>query len=1092
MTASGAWFESIVPERPTLLLVDEPPDETILQQLSEQLGGHVGRTANWKIAVSVRSPKDPVLRFLFGPRMKPRVQELALHRLPQTDAEKMCFELLRTGRLATLPEDRHRDAARELSRRFSQHPVWLTLAVHVLEDRADLAQVPATAKDLANEYLSEIERSQSESPPEAVRDLFRWVALLGTGNREDDATIQLLAEATGAGGPTDVRSKLAKLVDRRVLVQRGARSRYVELKPDVLRDHVLLSWLSVDTGFGTDPIVASDDAKALIESVRVPAVAGTLSRLGRSILVSLARTEFLLNLSGTNVHLMAIFFEALQAAVPTMTASQRLALADMLEAIAVFQPIPTAGVIESMRRFGAPDEEMEAIFGPRVVGQNDVLLSLAWPLFHAAMGAQSLEAQETVLRELCAVAETEAEIVPQLKVGLPNDGKRGAALIKRVLEGGPQFWSDFDDTAKKLGGELLDRIAQSAPTPGDQALLEALVQPAMAVERRQTWSDDHVIHIQTIVIGPEHPGWSTRSELLSRTKQALSSEATPRASRVALWRVLAEAHRNINQVCRREEPRDLHCYDALLSDLVWAKELLQHRSASVEELSAARGLWRWHHRFESDIQLKAVSDQLEALYASNDLAAEFDPLLSRDDWEQRWPRASAKAAELASASTPEEIAGFIDRAIAFLGTEEKLYELMAVAGELGTHAEANDAIRVFVKQSLGQAQVSARSDFGAVAAASWIVNVRNGDHPERTHLLVADLMATCGSDDQRANLLLRIYGNVPNPRDSGAFTAEEHALLRSQKELFVATGRAVFFVPAIAATLDYEWPTARGLLEDVLRTLPPSDRSRAFRGLVDAISWASDPARLPPELSEWLLNQLLLVPDLDDPGGHIEWHLEKILKRVGRVHVGWLPGALDVRRDLEAKEETGARAVSHGDRISKYVRPIAATDVGDGTVSTAIDGLLEFVTDNGSVGYSLPEVLRDVDPEGLVVPGIVAVRLASAADDQIRRLTRTSGAYAVGSVPWRTIAKAAIVAARTQGLDVRRSVFSSLRDRGLRTWSGRPGEVPRIFVAAVNEAKAALEAETDVELRPFWEWQLTIAEAELHEEEERAKEERGE
>ena len=204
MGATSAWFGAIVPERPTLLLVDEPPDEQLLQQLSEQLGGRLGRAAMWKVAVAVRSPKDPVLRFLRGPRMKPRVREIVIAALPHVAAEAMCTDLLGSGALATMPDDQRRDAAHELARRFARHPVWLTLAVHVLESRGDLSEVPATAEALADSYLDEIVGSQQESPAEQVLALLRWVALLGTVNRTDDASVKLIGDGSAVGDPTQV------------------------------------------------------------------------------------------------------------------------------------------------------------------------------------------------------------------------------------------------------------------------------------------------------------------------------------------------------------------------------------------------------------------------------------------------------------------------------------------------------------------------------------------------------------------------------------------------------------------------------------------------------------------------------------------------------------------------------------------------------------------------------------------------------------------------------------------------------------------------------------------------------------------------
>ncbi|WP_395838832.1 hypothetical protein [Cystobacter fuscus] len=1096
MAATGAWFESVVPERATLLLIDEPSDESILQQLAEQLGGRVGRTARWKMAVAVRSPKDPVLRFLRGARMKPRVWELPIAALPSTDAERMCAALLETGPLGKLSEDDRRQTAHTLSRRFSRHPVWLTLAVQHIEDHGNLKQIPANAKDLADEYIHEIMRSQSDSSPESVRDLLRWVALVGTVNREDDATIKMIGEGSGAGTVVEVQRKLASLVGRRVLIERGAHNRFVELKPDVLRDHVLLNWLSADVGFGNQPIVASEDARALLETVRSAALRGPLNGLGRAILVSLARTEFLLRLSGYDLQLFAGFFGALEEAVPTMTASQRLALAGVLEIIAPFHPRAAASLSMTMRRTPTLDETFEGIFGPKIVGQSDIVLALAWPLFQGAMGAESADDREVLLRELCALAEAEAELAPRLKRGLPNDGKRADALVKRVLEGGPQFWSEFDETAKQLGIELLTELTQRPPTLGQTALLKALVQPVVALERRQTWNDEHAFHIQTFAIGPEHSAWAARRELLDQVKAALSSDSTPLESRIQLWHVLAEAHRNINQLCRRG--RSDQYYAPLLDDLVWAYQALARRHASMEELGAARKIWDWHRRFESDPNLKDASIKLENLYATNELAKEFEPLLSHDDWEQKGTRAAAKGAKLASASKPEEITSFIDRAISFFGQDDKLHSLTDVAWSLGEHAATSDIVRLFVKDCLKQSSVSPRSNFGVTTAVSWVASVRKGDHPERAHVLVTELMAACGSDNQRANLLLHIYGRVPKLREVGDFTVDEHALMRRAGPLFTSTGHGAAFLAALALTLEHNWATLRPLLEEVLLAISPDRQPQAVRGLIDAVYWAvreANVAQLPKDLAKWLLSQLLLLPDFDDFGDNEEWHLEEILKRIGYVDVSWLPSALKHRRDQEAMQrgENTARAVSYHARISKYVRRITASDVNEIEVTKALDALLSFVSDNGSVGYHLPEVLHDVDPEGLLVPAAVETRLqADVEPELVRRLARIGRAYAVGSGPWRIIAKAAIRAGMPHGSEILRSIFGALDEQGVQSWSGTLGEVPVIFMRAVDAAQTALKAEADEDLRPFWQYRLIIAEADLHEQEERAKEERGE
>jgi hypothetical protein len=1080
MATTSAWFEAVVPERATLLLVDEPANDTLLQQLAEQLGGRVGRTAKWKVAVSVRSPKDPVLRFLRGARLKPRVEELALASLPSADAEAMCFELLKTGKLSGLPEDDRREAARQLSTRFACFPVWLTLAVQHLEDHGNLKQIPTDAEALADEYFREVEQSQSEVPAEAVRSVLRWVALVGTVNREDEATIKLISEGSGASSVVAVRERLASLVRRRALSERGARNRFVELKPDVLRDHVLLRWLTTEVG-GASHVVASGDAKALLVTVRNAALSGSLSGLGRAILVALARTEFLLRSSGHDLQILAAFFAALEGAVPSMSASQRLALADVVEAVAPFHPPGTASLVRTMRLAPAPDEKVDGLFGTKVVGQGDVLLSLAWPLFHGAMGAEAPADREAVLRELCALAEAEAELAQKLPRGLPNDGKRAAALVTRVLEGGPQFWSDYDDTARTLCFELIATFEQKPPTPGQAALLKALVEPVLALERRQSWSDDRSFTWRTFAIAPGTPAWSTREDVLARVKAALAADETPIESRVQLWHVFSRV-------------RDGNA----LEKLKWTHGVLTGRPPSIEDLAAAREVWDWYRRYEKGPEIKAAADALETIYASNDLAREFQPLLpSNEDWKAHDGRASAKAAELALASSPNEISAFLDRAVTFLGSDQSLPRLGGVAWSLGAHAESREVVRQFIREALQPPSIDPRAEFVVAAAVSWVAAVRVAS-PDRAHVLVGELLDQCGSDERRAHLVERIYGRVPKLRDVGDFTVEERALLRNSRDLFTSTSRDAAFVAALALSVGVDWSTLQPLLEDVLEAVPAERLPHAMRALVDALYWAvredADP-QPPTGLAEWLMSQLLALPDIDDIGGNEEWYLTEILKRLGRPDVRWLPEALRRRQEQESASGDGtkSRAVSHNARVSKYVRQVDAAHASDADVVAAVSKVLDFVKDNGSVGYYLPEILRDVDREGLVVPAAVAARAVYAADgEEVRRLARIGGAYAVNSSPWRTIALAAIRAATPFSAEALRSVYGSLGERGIRSWSGAVGEVPPIFIAAVAEARAALDAEVQVELRPYWLQRLAFAEAELREQEERAKEERGE
>jgi hypothetical protein len=165
------------------------------------------------------------------------------------------------------------------------------------------------------------------------------------------------------------------------------------------------------------------------------------------------------------------------------------------------------------------------------------------------------------------------------------------------------------------------------------------------------------------------------------------------------------------------------------------------------------------------------------------------------------------------------------------------------------------------------------------------------------------------------NLVLQIYGGLPRPRDIGDLTREEHDFLRSLGPMFLSHGRSPAFIAAAGVTLHHEWLALRLIIEGVLDDTPREQIVAAIGSLVDAVYWAvreSEPATTPPGLGPWLLEQLLRLPDIDDLGGNVEWHIDEILKRLGRAPVSWLPGALTTRRTMEVHAGSeSVRAVSH-------------------------------------------------------------------------------------------------------------------------------------------------------------------------------------
>jgi hypothetical protein len=402
-----------------------------------------------------------------------------------------------------------------------------------------------------------------------------------------------------------------------------------------------------------------------------------------------------------------------------------------------------------------------------------------------------------------------------------------------------------------------------------------------------------------------------------------------------------------------------------------------------------------------------------------------------------------------------------------------------------------------VKASLAEPVPTSRTDFAIDVAASWTTACRKSDTSSAVQALIIELFNICGSDEQRIHLIHRLYwGRRP---DFEQISSSEHAYLRALGPLFTANKFGPAYIQTIGWTLDYEWPEYKTLIEKNLDSMDNEQLVVAIRNLVDEVysvvleRKSSSP--LPPELNTWLLEQLLRTPNLDDLGDHLEWSVEEILKRIGRAPLSWLPKALTKRLDMAAGDASNKfRAVSNHPRLSRFVMPVNADQKSDPVVIKDIKALVDMLLDKSLVGYYMPDILQDVDPEGLLVPDEIVFRLSQTTNrDELWCFARVAGTYDVGSLAWRTIAKPVIIrAVRSTSEEERLTLFSFLLHSGMKSWSGDPRQVPQLFIEAVKSARLLLESESDVVYRPFWEWNLAIAEAELKAQEEEVKERRGE
>jgi hypothetical protein len=319
MAHSEHWFEHLIPERPTLILIDEPENALTLERLDEQMAS---RCKNWRAVVATRTSFDPIMEWLKNRRHRAVADAIELPKLERDCSVALAASLLRAKLLRDLPEEHPRvlELARRVTRICDDHPVWIGIAVELLEKNGSTALLPSDTRGVASQYLDEaIEHAakRTGTSSAALKTLVRWLALFQPLNMETDRdALDFVAREANLARISQVQNALTALAERRIVRKRD---HVCEIKPDVMSDFTLRAWL-VDT---SRPQGCSYDADDLIQRMG-PAFEGEPFPKLLQVIRMLARLELQCRLQGnTNVDLVgAIAAQARKLAEDPMAAAR--------------------------------------------------------------------------------------------------------------------------------------------------------------------------------------------------------------------------------------------------------------------------------------------------------------------------------------------------------------------------------------------------------------------------------------------------------------------------------------------------------------------------------------------------------------------------------------------------------------------------------------------------------------------------------------------------------------------------------------------------------------------------------------------------
>ena len=1070
MAQGAEWFMAISPEQPTLLLLDEPADESLIAILAEQLRSANGRMSQWKVIVAMRSPKDPILKAYRRLPPATRDEFYPLNPPANEDALLIGQSLIDQGPLGIHSPAEKDAAVRQIVRISGGVPVWIMLAIKSLENTNSLRELPSDVADIAKTYLDEVIDHQPEAiaSKRQITGLIRWLAIYHRVNSQDEELMEFLVKITQFANRAELIAALQSLVGRRFAVNRGIQNRLYEIKPDVMRDFVLSDWLasqSQDTG------QASTEAAEVVRMVMDGFDGKPLPQV-KALLQVLAATEIRASLAGNEIRLLNPLIAALRSEASAQPVTHLQGIVELLDSVSFARVKDTVDILRTIRLNPKPPVEVATIFGPRTLTHGDIVKSLAWSLFTAGQYAQTEEERLAVLEEMTALFLEESKLE-----GLPtNDGKRSKDLIPRLIAGGPSFLSGYESDAYRMALQKLREIHDSGqPTEVQLNLCNTFVHYFVTVERSHTHFSHHNFTVSQWVINLAGPEGARRREMKALLREMTESPVA--AIEKFAWTLLGESHMSAGRALSKN-PAQYH--SDLKDDLEWVKTRVEKSGTTLATIKQARSLWHWHAEFEQDQELKDIALACERIHQSDPQVQEFDVFFNFDRYAEVEQAAQDLGARLATQSS-QEISEFLIRAEAFSGRDSNWGDLFRTTAQVAGAWETNPQISHFVRNALRNPSQQRVFDYAAAVLDRRLCSLRaSGATVVQTGEL-NEYFALPPSSADKLVLLLALYFR-PHPLISGLLNRADYEFFAAHIDLF-APDRQWQMFRCLGGLFYTSWPAWKTLADSLLAATPKEKKGQNILQMFDAMFFIAsfrNPrlVTVTQDQYDWILGLIVDAPDLDELQGHVEWQINQWRDAFPLKSIQWLNDSLQHRLN-RSRADSDFKVVGMNFRLSSFVERVTSVSAANAGVRTEVARLLGFMRQRGQLAYHIPRHARSVDPEGFIVPEVIVAEMRAVAANgaqEVANWSRLAEQYPKNSDPWRRIASAACTIA--QGFDSRgkNHIFHQLED-GSRSSSHPAGEMNPQPAAELEQCRQDQAEEQDPALREYRQWAVDRAQA---------------
>ncbi len=247
-----------------------------------------------------------------------------------------------------------------------------------------------------------------------------------------------------------------------------------------------------------------------------------------------------------------------------------------------------------------------------------------------------------------------------------------------------------------------------------------------------------------------------------------------------------------------------------------------------------------------------------------------------------------------------------------------------------------------------------------------------------------------------------------------------------------------------------------------------------------ARKWNNTPFAWNEKSANWLIDKIALIQDLS-AFEHSLCYFDEMKSLFSSLkNIQWLKKVAELRKECHL-------SFCEDFSLSYFVK--SNFDLDERNAYTELIRMMLFE----NIPYRLENEIVKLDPENVCLGKIVVDEFNSTqSDDEKKCFAEIAGYLKDDSAAWMEISAEVCKYAKRLPKKERHQMWSTLSWKGVLVYSGAYGHVPKMYYDNVEHFRDMLKKETLPERRDYWQWKLDFAERVLKDEEQSAKELRGE